>query len=224
MIENLRPLLYYPLGLLPPIFFTLRVLIQWIQSERHRRSYVGRTFWRLSLAGNLLLILHYFVQVQFPFALLQVGNAVISWRNLNLMNSKNPCSTKRTVAVLLASFALMTVAFLAQSHYIIGKVDWIRTPTKVFDAATLHHSLGWHILGTIGVALFSFRFWIQWWQAETSKRSVLSKNFWWFSIIGSVIALVYFVRIHDNVSILTYGCGLIPYFRNLFLMKQKPVT
>ncbi|HEY4832525.1 MAG TPA: lipid-A-disaccharide synthase N-terminal domain-containing protein, partial [Waddliaceae bacterium] len=51
MIENWRILLYYPLGLLPALFFTLRLLIQWFQSEKEKRSLVTPVFWKLSLTG-----------------------------------------------------------------------------------------------------------------------------------------------------------------------------
>ncbi len=63
--------LYLPLGLLPPIFFGLRFLIQWFQSERAGQSVVPIIFWRLSLVGNCLMMLHLFIQMQFPLALLQ---------------------------------------------------------------------------------------------------------------------------------------------------------
>ncbi|MFQ5728942.1 MAG: lipid-A-disaccharide synthase N-terminal domain-containing protein, partial [Waddliaceae bacterium] len=134
MIDNLRHLLYYPLGLLPTIFFTSRLLVQWFQSEKYKQSYTSTIFWRLSLAGNLFLMLHYFVQVQFPFSLLQAGNAVISWRNLNLLNPRKRTTTSTTFAIFLSSSALLTLAFLAQSIFIIGELDWMRTPTKLFDA------------------------------------------------------------------------------------------
>lgn len=220
MTEEWRTILYYPLGLLPLVFFTLRIFVQWFQSEKYQKSYVGSTFWKLSLAGNLLLMSHYFIQVQFPFALLQAGNAVISWRNLNLMESTNYYKTKTAVAILFSSLLFVTLAFMAQSYFLIGELDWIRTPKKFFDTTRQHHVLIWHILGTVGGALFASRFWIQWWQAESHKRSELRKAFWWMSIIGSVVSLVYFVHIRDTVNIIHYAFGLIPYVRNLVLIKR----
>src|SRR5271168_975047 len=109
-MEEWRFLLYYPLGLLPSLFFTLRFLIQWIQSERMKMSYVDALFWRLSIAGNLLLLSHYFLQGQYPFALIQTGNAVISWRNLNLM--KRPVSFGTVVGLFVGCFAIVTLGFV----------------------------------------------------------------------------------------------------------------
>ncbi len=224
MFEEWRQFLYYPLGLLPTIFFTLRVLLQWVQSERYKKSYTGRTFWRLSLAGNVLLGLHYMIQVQYPFALLQAGNAVISWRNLDLMSPLKKCTTTQAVRLFLGALAFVTGIFLAQSYLLIGEIDWIRTPNKLFDTQRVHHHLLWHIVGTAGCALFASRFWIQWWHAEKLQKADLGKTFWWISIFGSLISLVYFVHINDNVSII-YNCfGLIPYARNLMLIRKSQTS
>lgn len=223
MSDELRQLLYYPLGIIPSFFFTLRVLIQWIQSEKHKKSYVGHTFWRLSLSGNFFLILHYIIQIQYPFAILQAGNAVISWRNLNLMKSDNQCTIKTTILVFLGSFTLVTLIFIAQSHFIIGEIDWVRTPTKLFDTARHYNSPMWHIFGTMGGVLFSSRFWFQWWKAEQVKHSELGRTFWWLSIFGSFVLLIYFLHIKDTVNIILYSCTFVPYARNLILMKQKKV-
>jgi lipid-A-disaccharide synthase-like uncharacterized protein len=221
MFEDWRPYLYYPLGILPSVFFTLRMLLQWYQSERKKESYVSKAFWRLSLAGNLLLLLHYFIQVQFPFALFQTGNAIIAWRNLNLMGQKKIASISKVFLYLGISAALVTLAFLAQSYFVIGEIDWIRTPTKLWDSARQHHHISWHILGSIGGILFASRLWIQWWQIERSKKSELGPVFWWLSISGSILSLIYFIRIQDIVSMIHFSFGLIPYVRNLILLRKK---
>jgi lipid-A-disaccharide synthase len=221
MFEDWRPFLYYPLGILPSVFFTLRMLLQWYQSERKKESYVSKGFWRLSLAGNLLLLLHYFIQVQYPFALLQTGNAIIAWRNLNLMGQKKIATLSRVFLYLGISAALVTLAFLAQSYFVIGEIDWIRTPTKLWDTTRQYHHISWHILGSIGGILFASRLWIQWWQIEQSKKSELGPIFWWLSISGSILSLIYFIRIQDVVSIIHFSFGLIPYVRNLMLLRTK---
>lgn len=221
MNDHWRQLLYIPLGMIPSIFFTLRMLSQWLRAEKLKRSDVTPFFWKLSLAGNLFLLLHYIVQVQFPFALFQVCNAVIAWRNLNLMEAKPPYSTKRTLLIALLSILCLTLIFLLQSKWLIGYIDWIRTPKKPFDALRSYHALGWHLLGTCGGIIFSSRFWIQWWFAETHKRSELGRAFWILSILGTTISLIYFTHIRDYVS-LFYNCfALIPYMRNLALLRKK---
>lgn len=48
------------LGFAGQAMFSMRFLIQWVVSERHRRSVVPLAFWYFSLAGGALL---------FPYAL-----------------------------------------------------------------------------------------------------------------------------------------------------------
>lgn len=219
MIEEWRPLLYYPLGLLPSLFFGLRFFVQWLQSEKAGRSLVTPLFWRFSLAGNLLLMIHYFIQVQYPFCLLQATNAVISWRNLNLLNSKKPVSSRTALFIFITTIPLITFLFLAQSYWIIGEIDWVRTPVKLFDEQREFHSFSWHCFGFLGQMLFTSRFWLQWMQAEKYQASGFDKSFWKISIAGSLLSLVYFVKIRDTVSIINISFSLVPYVRNLMLMR-----
>ncbi|MGA8165488.1 MAG: lipid-A-disaccharide synthase N-terminal domain-containing protein [Waddliaceae bacterium] len=224
MVEQWRAFLYYPLGILPSVFFISRLIIQWWQSEKYQKSYVGPIFWRLSAIGNILLLCHYFVQVQYPFALLQTANAVISWRNLHLMFRKPPYSTAAVIGILFFWVGLVSVCFLAQSYWVIGECDWIRSPTKFLQHSRQHHAFSWHLVGTFGGVLFSSRFWVQWWQVERNKKSELDTTFWWLSILGAGVSIVYFSRIQDTVSALRYSVGIIPYFRNLLLIRRSKLS
>lgn len=215
-----RAFLYYPLGILPAVFFTLRIVVQWLQSEYHQRSYSGSTFWRLSIAGNILLLLHYCVQVQFPFALLQAGNAVIAGRNLQLIKGKNVWKTSTVIFVLLGVLATVTGVFLLQSYLCFEALDWIRTPKKLFDTERQSHSFGWHLMGMFGATVFASRFWWQWWCVERHQLSTLGRGFWWLSIVGSVLSLFYFTVIRDVVSAFHYGFALFPYIRNIMLIRR----
>lgn len=221
MDEHWRELLYLPIGMFPAVFFTWRMLYQWLRAERAKQSIVTPFFWKLSLAGNLLLLSHYIIQVQFPFAILQCCNALIAWRNLNLMGAKTPCSTKQTMLIALLAICLLTAIFLIQSYWLIGYIDWIRTPKKPFDSLRTYHALGWHLFGAAGGMIFSSRFWVQWWFAEQKKRSELGRAFWILSITGTILSLIYFTHIRDYVS-LFYNCfALIPYLRNLTLLRRS---
>ena len=44
------------IGLIGQILFTSRFLVQWIASERARRSLVPDVFWQLSIAGGAALL------------------------------------------------------------------------------------------------------------------------------------------------------------------------
>lgn len=214
----------YPLGFLSSALFTLRFLVQWWKSEKAGHTVVPRVFWKWSLAGNLLLIVHSLIQVQFPVAFVQTANAVISWRNLTYLNTSSPRYSKSQVFLFLF-FALLTVVgcFALQSLLLIGHWDWVRTPQVPWSSGTAQAlPLHWHLLGFFGMCLFALRFWVQWWQTERLQRSTLSKSFWFLSLLGGSMSLVYFLLMHDWVHILGYGTGLIPYLRNLMLASNSP--
>jgi lipid-A-disaccharide synthase-like uncharacterized protein len=219
MIDQWREWLY-PLGFLSAIAFSSRVLLQWLTSEAKGKSVVMPAFWKLSLCGNILLALHAFIQVQFHVCLIQTCNAVISWRNLNLMQTQEQQITLRqTITILIASVSTVLIAFWLNGD------AWFRIPSIPWlDNAGLNVPFGWHLIGFFGLALFGSRFWVQWWCAEKQKTSSLNSSFWWISLTGEILCLIYFLKIHDPVNSIGPACGLIPYIRNLMLIyKRQPV-
>jgi lipid-A-disaccharide synthase-like uncharacterized protein len=64
--------------------FSARFLLQWIHSERHRRSVVPKAFWYFSLSGGALL-LAYAVHKRDPvFIVGQASGLLVYVRNLML--------------------------------------------------------------------------------------------------------------------------------------------
>lgn len=220
-MEHLRTLLY-PLGLLSALFFSSRFFLQWIGSEKKKESRVTRSFWILSLAGNGVLALHALIQSQFPLAVLQGVGAAIAWRNLNLME-KNPSPLKSFLPRMIALPLLIAALFLLQA-FLLHSFEWMRSPTMPWKENQAENApFLWHLLGLGGMVLFSSRFWIQWWHAEKMKVSALGKPFWWMSLAGSILSLLYFIRLADVVNVVGYGVGIIPYIRNLMLIKKIPL-
>lgn len=223
MIDGWRELLY-PLGFLAALAFGSRSLLQWLASEIRRESIVTSTFWKLSLVGNVLLLLHSFLQLQYHVFIVQVCNAVISWRNLNLMQPvEMHLPTKNVIKIMGAAFAGSTILYIFQG-FIFDNIAFFRIPTNIWTTPPERVNLFWHILGFIGLILFSSRFWIQWWFAEQQQASFLGRHFWWASLIGDFLCLVYFFQIKDPVNLIGPTLGLVPYIRNLILDRRKQQT
>ncbi len=74
--------------------------------------------------------------------------------------------------------------------------------------------------GLLAQAMFSLRFLLQWIASERAKRSVVPTAFWWFSLAGSTLLLVYAIYIRDPVFILAQSFPLVIYARNLILIKR----
>lgn len=81
--------------------------------------------------------------------------------------------------------------------------------------------IAWVSLGLAGQAIFMGRMLVQWFVSEKSKRSIIPVSFWWMSLVGSTMLLVYFIWRRDIVGILGNLTGWIVYVRNLVLIHRS---
>jgi lipid-A-disaccharide synthase-like uncharacterized protein len=79
----------------------------------------------------------------------------------------------------------------------------------------------WVILGLIAQGLFTMRFLVQWIASERAGRSVIPLAFWWFSIAGGLLLLVYALYRKDAVFILGQAFGVFVYLRNLYFVLRE---
>ena len=76
--------IWLTVGLIGQMIFSARFVVQWIHSERHRRSSMPMAFWYLSIAGALVLLC-YALYVRDPvFIVGQTGGLIIYSRNIQL--------------------------------------------------------------------------------------------------------------------------------------------
>ncbi|TAK07723.1 MAG: lipid A biosynthesis protein [Candidatus Manganitrophaceae bacterium] len=78
----------------------------------------------------------------------------------------------------------------------------------------------WLTVGFLGQAMFSMRFLIQWLKSEKKGRSVIPIEFWYLSIAGGLILLIYAIHTADPVFIFGQAGGLLIYARNLHLIQR----
>jgi lipid-A-disaccharide synthase-like uncharacterized protein len=97
--------------------------------------------------------------------------------------------------------------------------------TELFNslAAYLHDVFvikfdGWVMLGFAAQAFFTMRFVVQWIASERARRSVVPVAFWFFSIGGGSLLLVYALYRRDPVFIAGQALGLLVYIRNLYFI------
>lgn len=77
------------------------------------------------------------------------------------------------------------------------------------------------VVGFGGQFLFAMRFIIQWITSEGAKKSVIPVVFWYFSIGGGSVLLLYAIWRQDPVIIAGQGLGLFIYARNLFFINRE---
>jgi len=73
---------------------------------------------------------------------------------------------------------------------------------------------GWVILGFVAQGFFTMRFVVQWIASERARASVIPVAFWFFSIGGGVLLLIYALYRKDPVFI----AGHLVYIRNLYFI------
>jgi lipid-A-disaccharide synthase-like uncharacterized protein len=84
-ITSWPSLVWVGIGFLGQLAFSGRMILQWIVSERHRRSVITESFWWFSLFGGITLF-SYFVWRQDPIGILgQASGVVIYARNIRLL-------------------------------------------------------------------------------------------------------------------------------------------
>ena len=76
------------------------------------------------------------------------------------------------------------------------------------------------VVGFAGQGLFAMRFIIQWLSSEKQAKSVIPVAFWYFSIGGGAVLLLYALWRQDPVIICGQGLGLFIYLRNLYFIRR----
>ncbi len=82
----------------------------------------------------------------------------------------------------------------------------------------------WLILGFGGQALFASRFLVQWIASERRRQSHIPIAFWYLSIAGGLMSLVYALHLGDPPFIFGQSAGVFVYTRNLILLRRKQMA
>lgn len=198
----------YAIGFLAQLFFSARILIQWVLSERAHRIVSPSAYWICSLAGSWLLFLYGWLRDDFSIILGQLISYYIYLWNLNLKG------LYRRIPLLLRFVLLLTpVAALVA---IAGHAEAFVRNFLQNDQVPL-----WLLLfGSVGQAIFSLRFVYQWLYSARHGESSLPVGFWAMSLVGSAMIVCYGLIRLDPVLILGQSVGFIAYARNLLIGRK----
>ncbi len=79
----------------------------------------------------------------------------------------------------------------------------------------------WLVFGILAQAVFGARFVFQWWASEKAGRSVMPLSFWFLSIAGGVMTLVYGLVRREPVIIFGQLLSTGIYLRNVALILKE---
>ena len=199
----------YAIGFLAQGFFSARVLIQWIMSERSRKVLSPDIYWICSLVGSILLFSYGWLRDDFSIILGQVLTYYIYIWNIDAKGLWHRIPwLLRTILVVLPFAAFIFMMSDASS----------------FVSTFFHNSnvpLPLLIWGSAGQVIFTLRFIYQWYYSYRRGQSILPLGFWIISLIGSGIIVSYGIFRLDPVLILGQSVGFIAYIRNIILNNRN---
>lgn len=76
----------------------------------------------------------------------------------------------------------------------------------------------WLAFGIVAQLLFTARFLVQWIASEKAGQSVMPLAFWFFSMAGGVMTLIYGLVRREPVIIMGQALAVFIYIRNLMLI------
>lgn len=195
-------------GFVGQLLFFMRFILQWLYTEKYKKSAVPVSFWYFSIIGSFML-LTYSVLIKDPiFILGQSTGAIIYLRNISLIYKERGTRSHnfgfKMVIMLVIYFAFVGVA--AYFYPEVPRKDKVSYTGVIFA------------IGIVAQSMFFMRFLVQWIYSEKVKKSSFPVLFWYFSMVGSLLLLVYSVLVHDPVFIAGQSVGLLIYFRNLYFI------
>ena len=199
----------YVIGFLAQIFFSARILLQWILSERAKKVISPAIFWQLSILGSYLLFVYGWLRDDFAIIFGQIISYYIYIWNLNKKHQW------KWLPLLLRAVLLLTpVAAIVYMLEDAGAfVDQFFRNEKI--------PLWLLIYGSMGQIIFTLRFVYQWIYSKRKDESLLPIGFWIISLFGSLIIVSYAIYRRDPVLILGQSTGLLAYDRNIYLSRKS---
>jgi lipid-A-disaccharide synthase-like uncharacterized protein len=87
-VETWTEFTWVMVGLTGQLLFTARFLVQWLASEREKRSIIPIAFWYFSLGGGVVLLTYALYRADPVFVLGQSMGLIIYIRNLTLIHAE----------------------------------------------------------------------------------------------------------------------------------------
>ena len=198
----------YVIGFLAQAFFSARILLQWILSERAKKVISPTIFWQLSILGSYLLFIYGWMRHDFAIILGQLISYYIYIWNLDKKRH-----WRQLPLILRIVFLLTPVVAIA---YVLKDIPAFIDKFFRNDSIPL-----WLLVyGSLGQIVFTLRFIYQWIYSKRKDESLLPVGFWIISLTGSLIIVSYAVYRLDPVLILGQSTGILAYSRNIYLCRK----
>ena len=198
----------YSIGLIAQILFSIRLLVQWLSSEKEKKVVAPTLFWSIGMMASLLLYMYGYLRNDFAIMLGQFITYYIYIRNLQLQHQWKKILKRIRIFFIYFPIIILLITFLQgtyNSSQLFNK-DYISSWLLVF--------------GIVSQLVFTFRFIYQWIFSEIIKTSELPAGFWIISLLGAILILIYAIFRKDPILCIGQIFGLVVYIRNLMILKR----
>lgn len=205
-------LLILSIGMLAQACFSARILIQWLLSEKRHEVISPTLFWVFSLIGSCLMFYYGWLRDDFSIIVGQFISFYVYIGNLRLKGVWNRIPLMLRWILLLTPMAAAAATLHEGRHFVESFLQNEDIPLWLV------------VWGTAGQLVFTCRFVYQWIYSNRRRESALPPTFWWISLAGSCMIVIYGVLRRDPILILGQSFGFMSYVRNLMIgYKNKEV-
>ena len=208
-------MIVFLIGLLAQVFYTARVLVQWIRSEKAHRIESPTLFWAFSLMGSMLLFVYGWLRHDFSIVFGEFLSFYIYLWNLKAKGIYY--FIPRWLPALLMLVPIVCLVYVAQDFTSFSRLFLHNANVPVY-------ALVW---GTTGQFIYKMRFVYQWYYSVRHHQSLLPLTSWYIAVTGSLMIIVYGLFRSDFILILGQ-VGIFASIRNIMLghsaKEKKPHT
>ena len=195
----------FSIGFLAQLFFSARLLVQWISSEKAGKVLSPLLFWQFSILASFLMMIYGVLRNDLAIIFGQSITYGVYIRNLHFQGFWH--KIPRLIRISATIFPILAIIWLVG-----GDKYNFRTIITNEDISPL--LMVW---GLASQFVFTFRFIFQWIYTENKKESLLPIGFWLISFTGSMMVLSYAIIRKDPVLFIGQVFGFVVYSRNILL-------
>ncbi len=193
------------IGFLAQGFFSARIIVQWIISEKSGKVESPILYWVFSIIGSWLFLVYGWFRNDFAIIFGQFITYYIYLWNLHKKDVWKDISPAFRVVLLVVP--LLAAGFIA-CHF----GNFVSSFLRAEDIPM------WLVIyGSLGQLVFAFRFVYQLVYSARRGESLLPAGFWVLSLVACGMIISYGVIRADIVLVIGQSVGFIAYSRNLVI-------
>lgn len=194
----------YMVGFGGQLLFGVRIMVQWISSERAGRPVSPVLYWQVSLLASFTIVVYGVLRKDPVIMLGQVLSYYIYVRNLQLKQRWTTIYAPVRYFLLVLPLVFLTVVLGSADNLLHEVLDNVEPMKPIF------------VVGAVGQLLLNLRFVYQWYYSERRKVSILPVGFWLISMVASLLVLAYGLHRRDPVLLVSQSLGMVAYVRNVY--------